>query len=57
VNAKPPPVPRGAPLRMTDAQMEALAVPQPQDVVDAQAAWRRDAPAPLKRLLDAEPVD
>jgi hypothetical protein len=53
----PAPVPRGTPLRQTDAQLDALAQPSPQDIAEAQTAWRRDAPAPFKRLLDAEPVD
>lgn len=39
----------------TDAELEALAEITPSDIEDAKAAWEEDAPAPFKKLLDAQP--
>jgi hypothetical protein len=37
----------------SEAQLDTLAETTQADVPEAQAAWRTDAPAPAKRLLDA----
>jgi hypothetical protein len=47
-------VPLGKPLAWTEAAVDALSQVSPQDVAEAQAAWRRDAPRGLSGLLDAE---
>jgi hypothetical protein len=44
----------GPPLDWTDADLDDLAEIRPADIAAAEAAWRRDAPTPLRDLLDAE---
>lgn len=45
--------PKGSALRWTPEQIAALAVIRESDIVEARAAWRRHAPAKMKKLLDA----
>lgn len=40
----------------SDAELDAMAVITPEDIERAKAAFRRDARAPFKRLLDATPI-
>jgi hypothetical protein len=41
----------------SDAELDRLAEITPADIVDAQRAWRKDAPTESKDLLDATPDD
>lgn len=47
------PVPLGPPISLSDADLDALSQITPLDIVEAQQAWRRDAPAALRGLADA----
>lgn len=53
--AAPSRVPRGHP--MPDAELMAMADVTDADVERAKAAWRQDAPAGAKQLLDADRVN
>ena len=46
-------VPLGKPLEWSDDDLDALSEVSPQDIPEAQGAWRRDAPPKLRDLLDA----
>jgi hypothetical protein len=39
----------------SDAELDALAAITRDDVADAAATWLRDAPGPMRGLLDATP--
>jgi hypothetical protein len=39
----------------TEAELDAAAEITPADIAGAQTAWRIDAPAPFRDLLDAQP--
>lgn len=41
----------------TDEELDALAEITPEDIEDAQRAWRKDASPQFKDLLDAKPDD
>jgi hypothetical protein len=43
----------GKPLAWSDADLDALSQVSPQDIAEAQAAWRKDAPRGYADLLDA----
>ena len=51
----PKPADKRAPT-FTPAQLDAMSEITPADVADAQDAWRRDAPAAYRTLLDATPT-
>lgn len=54
--AGPPNAPKPADKRaptFTPAQLDAMSAITPADIADAQDAWRRDAPAAFRTLLDA----
>lgn len=54
--AKPPEekrVPLGKGLGWTEEDIDRLAEITPQDIEEAKAAWRRDAPPWARELLDA----
>lgn len=50
-------VPLGEALDLSDEDLDDLSQISPQDIAEAQGAWRKDAPAPLRDLLDATPED
>ncbi len=50
-------VPLGKPLDLSDEELDDLSEISPQDIAEAQAAWRRDAPPEFRDLLDAKPED
>lgn len=43
--------------RLGAAELERLAEISPADIEDARDAWRKDAPAQFRGLLDAKPTD
>lgn len=51
------PVPLGAPLQATDAELDALLTPTEADIDAAIAHWLTNAPQRAKGLLLAQPVD
>lgn len=50
-------VPIGKPLEWSEEDLDALSEVSAQDITEAQAAWRKDAPADFRDLLDATPAD
>lgn len=48
---------RRQPADLTDAELDELAEITPEDVADAQRAWRADARPKVRDLLDAKPDD
>jgi hypothetical protein len=49
-------VPLGAPLPLSDADLDALAVVTPDDIEAAAKLWRETVPEELKDLLDTTEV-
>lgn len=49
--------PLGDPIQYTDVDLDQLAEVTMADIKAADALWRSEAPAPLKRLLDAEVIE
>lgn len=48
-------IPLGEPL--TEAELDALADIGPDDILSAENLWEAAAPKPLKKLLEAKPVE
>jgi hypothetical protein len=48
---------RRQPPNVSEDELDALAEITPEDVADAERAWRLDANANAKDLLDAQPDD
>lgn len=46
--------PLGNPIDYTDADLDTLADITPADILNADALWQTEAPAPYKKLLHAE---
>jgi len=47
--------PVGTHLNWTEADLDRLSDVTPEDQAAAKAFWRRQAPKPLRKLLDAKP--
>jgi hypothetical protein len=54
---KKPAVPLGAPLSLTDEELDTLAEITEDDIAAAKALWRQAVPYEIKDLLDAVEVD
>ena len=50
-------VPLGAPLKLTDPQLDQLSEITPADIEKAKAFWRNNAPSGFETLLDAQTVE
>lgn len=42
--------------KLTEAELDQLAEITPEDIEDAKASWRRNAPPEFRDLLDAAPI-
>jgi hypothetical protein len=49
--------PLGQPIDWSDDDLDALAAISPVDLKTANALWERDAPAPVKALLQAQVIE
>jgi hypothetical protein len=53
---KSPPTAKGSALPWSDSDIDRLAAVTPADVEAGTALWRREAPRPLRNLIEAEPI-
>lgn len=49
--------PQGNPIDWSDEDLDALAAISPADLKTANALWEREAPAPVKTLLQAQVME